>query len=140
MLRRIMLLLSILSLAGTLAFWAWSHGRTWAHLWSSGTTHWEMRGRDGSVSIYMYWHVRKNGAYMGRFAGQHLWAIPLPFPLLTVLFATYPGFVYIRFCVRRHRRVVRQSQGLCVVCEYDLTGNVSGVCPECGTPIERVET
>lgn len=26
---------------------------------------------------------------------------------------------------------------LCERCSYDLTGNVSGVCPECGTPIRR---
>jgi len=26
---------------------------------------------------------------------------------------------------------------LCLVCGYDLTGNVSGVCPECGTRIRR---
>lgn len=25
--------------------------------------------------------------------------------------------------------------GCCRECGYDLTGNVSGVCPECGTPI-----
>ena len=24
---------------------------------------------------------------------------------------------------------------LCTKCQYNLTGNVSGVCPECGTPI-----
>jgi rubrerythrin len=24
---------------------------------------------------------------------------------------------------------------LCSYCGYDLTGNVSGVCPECGKPI-----
>jgi hypothetical protein len=29
----------------------------------------------------------------------------------------------------------RRLQGRCVRCDYDLTGNVSGVCPECG---ERV--
>ncbi|MCG3132561.1 MAG: hypothetical protein FLDDKLPJ_03420 [Phycisphaerae bacterium] len=29
----------------------------------------------------------------------------------------------------------RRRRGVCVVCEYDLTGNVSGVCPECGTAI-----
>jgi len=27
--------------------------------------------------------------------------------------------------------------GSCVTCNYDLTGNVSGTCPECGTPIEK---
>ena len=32
---------------------------------------------------------------------------------------------------RRLRRVLR---GRCESCDYDLTGNVSGVCPECGVP------
>jgi len=26
--------------------------------------------------------------------------------------------------------------GHCRKCEYDLTGNVSGICPECGTPVQ----
>jgi hypothetical protein len=26
--------------------------------------------------------------------------------------------------------------GFCVKCGYNLTGNVSGICPECGQPIE----
>lgn len=25
--------------------------------------------------------------------------------------------------------------GMCRICAYDLRGNVSGICPECGTPI-----
>lgn len=29
----------------------------------------------------------------------------------------------------------RIKAGTCVQCGYDLTGNVSGVCPECGRPI-----
>jgi hypothetical protein len=32
----------------------------------------------------------------------------------------------------RHRIPV----GHCRNCGYDLTGNVSGVCPECGTPVK----
>jgi hypothetical protein len=43
-------------------------------------------------------------------------------------------------CVPRLlRRAVanrRRRAGLCVACSYDLTGNVSGVCPECGTKVE----
>jgi hypothetical protein len=27
----------------------------------------------------------------------------------------------------------RRSRGLCLACGYDLTANVSGTCPECGT-------
>ncbi len=35
------------------------------------------------------------------------------------------------------RRVMtRLRPGRCRSCGYDLTGNVSGVCPECGTPIQ----
>ncbi len=26
--------------------------------------------------------------------------------------------------------------GHCETCDYDLTGNTSGTCPECGTPIQ----
>lgn len=35
----------------------------------------------------------------------------------------------------RFRRPLGEQ--FCQKCEYDLTGNVSGVCPECGTPIKR---
>lgn len=28
-------------------------------------------------------------------------------------------------------------KGFCRGCEYNLTGNVSGICPECGTPISN---
>ena len=34
------------------------------------------------------------------------------------------------------RSAVRK-QGLCLKCGYDLTGNVSGVCPECGESVDR---
>lgn len=33
---------------------------------------------------------------------------------------------------KRRNRLLR---GQCHVCKYNLTGNVSGICPECGTPI-----
>ncbi len=62
-----------------------------------------------------------------------LWA---PF----ILFAAYPTIAFIRGPLRRYRR---RRKGLCIPCGYDLTGNVSGVCPECGTevapPVRRVE-
>ena len=34
-------------------------------------------------------------------------------------------------------RVRRWRRGQCVGCGYDLTGNVSGVCPECGQPQQQ---
>ena len=38
---------------------------------------------------------------------------------------------------RDARRLRRVKRGLCEWCGYDLTGNVSGVCPECGVPCVR---
>jgi hypothetical protein len=38
-----------------------------------------------------------------------------------------------RAAARLWRRSRRRPGG-CAACGYDLTGNVSGVCPECGTP------
>ena len=32
-----------------------------------------------------------------------------------------------------HRVRKRREKGLCTRCGYSLTGNTSGVCPECGT-------
>lgn len=34
------------------------------------------------------------------------------------------------------RRRRRRRHGLCATCRYDLIGNKSGICPECGTKIE----
>ena len=56
--------------------------------------------------------------------------LPLHFPLLGLLIVVvYPILPTV---VKRRRR----KAGLCVNCEYDLTGNESGVCPECGTAVE----
>lgn len=36
-----------------------------------------------------------------------------------------------------HARLPRRRAGCCLGCGYDLTGNVSGRCPECGASFER---
>jgi hypothetical protein len=37
---------------------------------------------------------------------------------------------------RKAQRVARRrANGICIRCAYDLTGNTSGVCPECGTAV-----
>jgi hypothetical protein len=35
---------------------------------------------------------------------------------------------------RTWQRNLRTKRGQCLACGYSLTGNISGVCPECGTP------
>jgi hypothetical protein len=52
--------------------------------------------------------------------------------VMILLFAAYPTIAFIRGPVRRWRR---RRRGCCLNCGYDLTGNVSGVCPECGEAI-----
>lgn len=44
--------------------------------------------------------------------------------------------LFLRGCIRKRRRRLRARQGRCASCGYDLTGNESGVCPECGQPVE----
>jgi hypothetical protein len=57
-------------------------------------------------------------------------------PLWTpfVLCSGYPLIAFIRGPVRRRSR---RRRGLCVRCGYDLTGNTSGVCPECAERVPR---
>ena len=43
--------------------------------------------------------------------------------------AAYPTLAFIRGPLRRWRR---RKRGQCINCGYDLTGNESGTCPECG--------
>jgi hypothetical protein len=52
-------------------------------------------------------------------------AIPLAYLVLVTLLA--------RLQKRRPRRIYDPSDRDCPNCGYDLTGNTSGVCPECGT-------
>ncbi len=53
----------------------------------------------------------------------------LPLWLIMLLLAGYPAVVFI---YRPFRRLRRARKGLCLSCGYDLMGNESGVCPECG--------
>jgi len=60
--------------------------------------------------------------------------ITLSFPawmLASPLLAIPPLFLTKRYLRRRKRK----RCGLCVRCTYDLTGNVSGTCPECGSKV-----
>jgi hypothetical protein len=54
----------------------------------------------------------------------------LPLALLILVAGCYVGYMGNRPHKLRRERL---SKGLCVRCGYDLTGNVNGVCPECGT-------
>ena len=55
---------------------------------------------------------------------------------LFILFAFWP-WITANITTNSHDRRTdrRRHQGLCTQCAYDLTGNESGFCPECGLPI-----
>ncbi|HEX4796979.1 MAG TPA: hypothetical protein VH370_24525 [Humisphaera sp.] len=55
------------------------------------------------------------------------------FPIWSVLIVVSVPSIWAGALTVRKRR--RRSHGLCGVCAYDLTGNQSGVCPECGTAV-----
>jgi hypothetical protein len=88
----------------------------------------------GYIRQYVWFHVegdRGNQRKGGGPSGPSYWliAIPLWFPLLLALIPT----VYL------WRTDRRRLPGFCKKCGYNLTGNETGKCPECGTeaPISR---
>lgn len=65
----------------------------------------------------------------GALQAPYCWkaSVPLWLPLLAMLL---PTLLLWRLDRRR-----RPLLGHCKKCDYNLTGNTSGICPECGTPI-----
>ena len=59
------------------------------------------------------------------------WTVPL------WQFACPPAVALLMFAVRSIRNRSRPDRGPCPACGYDPTGNASGTCPECGTPIAK---
>ena len=60
-------------------------------------------------------------------------AINFPIYVLFLMVAVPTVLLYLR----GRRRI---PPGHCTACGYNLTGNVSGVCPECGQQIQRPAT
>jgi hypothetical protein len=65
------------------------------------------------------------------------WTVWIPLWIPCLLFGIYPTLALTRAAVVRHRR---RRNGLCLRCGYDLTGNVSGVCSECGRGVNADRT
>jgi len=61
------------------------------------------------------------------------WQLIFPVWSLLVL-ASIPLALLLAMALAQRRR---KQRGLCAICAYDLRGNTSGVCPECGTQIVR---
>jgi hypothetical protein len=85
-------------------------------------THWGF-ARVDRVSA---WRERETGRRVMDTTQQ----ISFPGWLPSLLFAIVPA-LWLWGAMRRRRL---RSAGLCLACGYNLTGNTSGVCPECGKP------
>lgn len=73
-----------------------------------------------------------------------LWNLPTWMPIVTLATCGLLLLILMSNSVKSMRRSIRVSLShmghpCCVACGYDLTGNVSGVCPECGTDVVEGE-
>ncbi len=108
-------------------------------------------GQSGCLEAHLYWKdysIDMDGAKLARkgidFGGFKYKSLALgpnnsvsvfvPFWALVVILAAYPVTSFIRGPVMRWRR---HRVGACLKCGYSLSGNSSGVCPECGTPARK---
>lgn len=70
-------------------------------------------------------------AYRGQF-----WRVESSFVRLPVWALVIPLMIPpIRDSIHERRRLRRKKRNECVECGYNRTGNVSGLCPECGTKL-----
>ncbi len=132
LLRRLFTLLSALSLllcAATVVLWVRSYGASDQIGWRGAGGWREVRSAKGQVVVGLL--LADHSGYPEQFHGPRYQRIASP------LLAALPA---ARFFTRRRRlRRWRMRHSLCTECGYDLTANVSGVCPECGTAITKAE-
>ena len=97
---------------------------TWSHRTPPTWQPWTIETAGFSLIAYPtvgFLPTTYGGSFM---AFLNIW---LPTVVTCVFWGACP-FVSLRL---RHR--LRRKRGLCLKCGYDLTGNESGVCSECGT-------
>ncbi len=81
--------------------------------------------------LYAFPHFSSNpkARTTGTVYSHHYYGLPL---WILLVIAAVPVAILIARARRQHQRKVR---GWCLRCGYNLTGNTSAVCPECGEPI-----
>ena len=149
--RRVFNILAAVSLVLCLpVLGAWTYGSSWESIW-----YWDSNAHVG-VADTGFWIemleaspptqvVPSSFAFLGfkfwrRTVGaMHAIAqlrtrVVIPFWFALALTAILPVIWIRRWS--RHRRAEDDGMPHCAKCDYNLTGNVSGICPECGTLIQ----
>ena len=158
MTRRPLFLGSLILAALTAALWALSYA---AHLvgtaepWSCGLRHGRFKLMYFGETAYdpkapriqkfdwvgLWWEHLPNTTLMNPDTGEvklvRIIQVLIPLWMPLALFSVWPLAVLILRgpLLRRYRR----SHGLCTRCGYNLTGNVSLKCPECGSDVASLE-
>jgi len=122
-------LLSLLLFVATVVLWVGSYLSPWQVQFSGS------RGPNGGIV-----DARELGLYLDSADGvlfiryRYDYDFPTPYWKIATLFfalAAYPWVPWEKLRLPdRHVAV-----NCCQSCSYDLTGNTSGVCPECGTSV-----
>jgi len=104
--------------------------RRGAFLLGSGNVGFWIWGADQASFVQSRWVVEPHGFHhrwlpYGRMEGD---SIMLLIPMWMLLLAVAIPMVVVPW------RNQRPPRGYCSFCGYNLTGNTSGVCPECGKP------
>jgi len=83
------------------------------------------------LAWYAIGWVRPHGGRISR------WHWDLTYPVCSIpVIVVLAGATVVLWCLDRPG----PGPGHCANCGYDLTGNVSGRCPECGTPVGKTRS
>ena len=93
---------------------------------------WEL-DRNGTLSEFSYSSLGFGGG-TDYLHGREYVYVEIPHWFLTLIFAILPAVWLFKWNKRR-----KLSPNGCAGCGYDLTGNESGVCPECGKCVKANE-
>ncbi len=109
--------------------WSWDHRREAFNVLygdTSGFPRWR-------PNIHFRYDPR-SVAYFARDDGKMLHSVGTSMSVVTPYWAPACLFIVapVGLVIRRVRTWRRSRTGRCAACGYNLTGNLSGVCPECG--------
>ena len=154
MIRRVIIVLLSIASIGSFALWAMSYvaPQHMATISVAVARVWNLR--DGRVCffeernsrLYVDWDTKLERSYhlprlvrvltysLASKSGYQRLEVIVQIGPFALLFGIYPTIAFICGPLRRIRR---RKRGLCPWCGYDLTGNTSGVCPECAAKIDE---
>lgn len=88
-------------------------------------------GVAGGCGGVLFWQLTLDPMELRGLSGALAWLYSTTAALGLWIFAAVGTFI-------RRRRPAPANPGICRHCGYDLTGNVSGRCPECGRAVNLV--